>query len=105
MHQNIKAALLSAFLLPGLGQLAKGDRVKGGIFILLVNIFLLGALFMLLRGMGPVLLAAKTGGTPDVIKTIETIRQSSPEVRWLLWGFGFLWLVGVIDAAISKGKQ
>lgn len=105
MHQNIKAALLSAFLLPGLGQLAKGDRVKGGIFILLVNMFLLGALFMLLRGMGPVLLAARTGGAPDVIKTIETIRQSSPEVRWLLWGFGFLWLVGVLDAAISKGKQ
>ena len=105
MHQNIKAALLSAFLLPGLGQLAKGDRVKGGIFILLVNIFLLGALFMLLRGMGPVLLAAKTGGTPDVIKTIETIRQSSPEVRWLLWGFGFLWLAGVLDAAISMVNE
>lgn len=105
MHQNIKATLLSAFLLPGLGQLAKGDRVKGGIFIILVNIFLLGALFMLLRGMSPVLLAAKAGGTPDVIKIIETIRQTTPEAHWLLWGFFILWFASVLDAAISKGKQ
>lgn len=105
MHQNIKAAFLSAFILPGLGQLAKGDRIKGGIFILLVNIFLLGALFMLLRGMGPILLAAKTGGTQDIMRTIETIRQSSPGVRWLLWGFGVIWVAGVLDAAFSKGKQ
>lgn len=105
MHQNIKATFLSAFLLPGLGQLAKGDKVKGGIFILLVNIFLLAALFMLLRGMGPVLLAAKTSAPPDVIRTIETIRQNSPEARWLLWGFGILWLAGILDAAFSKEKQ
>ena len=105
MHQNIKAAFLSAFLLPGLGQLAKGDRVKGGIFILLVNIFLLAALFLLLQGMGPVLLAAKTGGSREIVRTIDTIRQNSPGVRWLLWGFGLLWIAGVLDAAFGKGKQ
>lgn len=105
MNQNIKAAFLSAFLLPGLGQLAKGDRLKGGIFIVLVNIFLLAALFLLLRGMGPVLLAAKTGGSADIVKTIETIRENSPGARWILWGFGALWLAGVLDAALTKGKQ
>lgn len=105
MNQNIKAAFLSAFLLPGLGQLAKGDRLKGGIFIVLVNIFLLAALFLLLRGMGPVLLAAKTGGSADIVRTIETIRQNSPGARWVLWGFGVVWLAGVLDAALSKGKQ
>ncbi len=104
MNQNFKAVLLSAFLLPGLGQLAKGERAKGGIFILLVNVFLLAALFLLLRGMGPVLLAAKTGGSADVVNSIETIRQNSPGVRWLLWGFGVVWLAGVLDAAIGKGR-
>ncbi len=52
MKKNIKALLLSALILPGLGQLYKGDKVKGGIMIALVNIFLLAALFLVMQGMG-----------------------------------------------------
>ena len=40
MNIDIKAALLSALVFPGLGQLYKGDRVKGMIILVCVNISL-----------------------------------------------------------------
>ena len=102
MKINTKALLLSAFVLPGIGQLYKGDKVKGGIFLVLVNIFLLGALFIVFRKMGSFLLTAKVSGPDEALKLLESITQSSPEIGWLLSGFTLLWSVAVVDAAIVK---
>ena len=103
MHRiSFKAFLLSTFLLPGLGQLHKGDRVKGGIIILLVNVFLLSALFVVLRSLGPVLLAARSGSVTQTAQMIETVGKSSPGARWLLGGFVLLWAFSAVDAAFTK---
>lgn len=102
MSIRIKAVLLSALVLPGLGQLYKGDKVKGALFIILANIFLLLALWLVLRGMGSFLLTARTTGTSAAMQTLETIRQNSPEIGWLLAGLSVLWGVAVVDAAIAK---
>jgi hypothetical protein len=101
----IKAFLLSAFILPGLGQLYKGDRSKGGIILILVNIFLLIALFTILRSLGPILLATHRGDVSQMARVLETLRHSSPGARWLLGGFACLWLYAVIDAALAKQPQ
>ena len=96
-----KAALLSAFVLPGLGQIVKGDRVKGGILIALVNAFLLAGLFMVLRGIGPLLLAARIKGADSAASAVSQLQQQAPGARWLLAGFLLLWVYGVVDAACA----
>lgn len=99
MPINIKAMLLSAFLLPGIGQLYKGEKVKGAVFLMLVNIFLLAALFIVLRKMGSFLVTARLAGPQEALRLLETITRTSPEIGWLLAGFSLLWGVAVIDAA------
>ncbi|HEY5976057.1 MAG TPA: hypothetical protein VIU41_15090 [Geobacteraceae bacterium] len=101
MQVHLKAALLSAFVLPGLGQIVKGDRVKGGILIVLVNGFLLTSLFMVLRGLGPLLLSARFEGPETVASAITQLQQQTPGARWLLAGFVLLWVYGIIDAAFA----
>ena len=102
MKIHVKAALLSAFVLPGLGQLYKGEKVKGVIIIVLVNIFLLLALLMVLRELAPLILSAKMSGEFDASKVLEHLQTGGPTARLLLAGFWGLWLYGFIDAALGK---
>lgn len=103
MKTNLKAVLLSAFLLPGIGQLYKGEKLKGAFFLVLVNIFLLAALFLVLKKMGNFLLTARLSGPEEALKLLDTITKSSPEIGWLLTAFALIWGVAVVDAA--KGKK
>jgi hypothetical protein len=103
MKINMKAVLLSAFLLPGIGQLYKGEKIKGAVFLLLVNMFLLAALFLVMKKMGSFLLTARVAGPEEALKLLDTITRSSPEIGWLLAGFTLLWGFAVVDAA--KGKK
>jgi hypothetical protein len=103
MKINIKAMLLSALLLPGIGQLYKGEKVKGAVFLVLVNIFLLAALFIVLKKMGGFLLTARVAGPEEALKLLDAITRSSPEIGWLLAGFTLLWGAAVVDAAKEKG--
>jgi hypothetical protein len=105
MTRNIKALLLSAFLLPGMGQLYKGEKVKGAVFLVLVNIFLLASIFIVLKKMGAFLLTARISGREEALKLLENITASSPEIGWLLAGFALLWGASVIDAARPSKKQ
>lgn len=103
MPTNLKAALLSALLLPGIGQLYKGEKLKGAVFLVLVNIFLLAALFLVLKKMGSFLVTARLSGPEEALKLLDTITKSSPEIGWLLAAFALVWGVAVVDAA--KGKK
>jgi TM2 domain-containing membrane protein YozV len=96
---NIKALLLSAFVLPGIGQLYKGEKIKGAIFLVLVNIFLLASLFIVLQKMGSFLATARIAGPQEALNLLDTITKSSPEIGWLLSGFTLLWGIAVVDAA------
>jgi len=102
MKINIKAMLLSALLLPGVGQLYKGEKIKGAVFLVLVNIFLLAALFLVMKKMGSFLLTARVSGPEEALKLLDTITRSSPEIGWLLAAFTLLWGVAVVDAAKEK---
>lgn len=104
MKKNIKAVLLSALVLPGLGQLYKGDKVKGGIMIALVNIFLLAALFLVMQGMGELLVTAQSSGMAAAERVVEGLKERNPAVRALLAAFFALWAYGVVDALFHKEK-
>jgi hypothetical protein len=106
MKLNMKALLLSAFVLPGIGQLYKGEKIKGAIFLVLVNIFLLASLFIVLKKMGSFLVTARVSGPQEALNLLDTITKSSPEIGWLLTGFTLLWGIAVVDAAKpDKQKQ
>ncbi len=105
MKLDVKAALLSAFVLPGLGQVVRGERVKGGILIALANIFLLGAFFLVLKGMGPVLLEAQLAGSVDPNAITRKLAASAPAARILLVCFAALWCVAVVDALVDRRKE
>jgi hypothetical protein len=105
MKLNVKAALLSAFVLPGLGQIVRGERVKGGILIALANIFLLGAFFLVLKGMGPVLLEAQLAGSVDPNAVTQKLAAGAPAARVLLACFAALWCFAVVDALVDRRKE
>jgi hypothetical protein len=104
MNQRIKCVALSAFVLPGLGQLCHGRRLKGGLMVALDNVFILGALFIALRSAGKLLLAGSGGSGLNAGKVLAGIQTDAPYARWMLGGFLVLWIYGVVDAALDKGE-
>ena len=102
--KKVKYVALSAFVLPGLGQLCQGRRVKGGVMILLDNVFILAALYIALRSVGKLLLAGK-GGALDRERLLAGVQADSPYAMWVLGGFLLLWIYGVVDAALDKGER
>jgi hypothetical protein len=105
MNINIKAALLSALVFPGLGQLYKGERVKGVIIFVWVNILLLVLFSLVLQQLMPFILSSQQSGVTDLTKILERLRPGSPLVRLLLAAFCGLWFYSWIDAAMRKKRQ
>jgi TM2 domain-containing membrane protein YozV len=105
MKINAKAALLSALIFPGLGQLYKGDRIKGVILIVFANIFILAALYFVLRYVAPLILSAQMSGVYDTNKIIEHLNSGGPAVRLLLAAFCGLWFYSWIDALVGKTRK
>lgn len=105
MGNRIKCVALSALVLPGLGQLYRGDRLKGGLMILLDNIFILGALFVALRSAGKLMAAGGLDGGVDSTQVLAAMQVDAPYAKWLLGGFTVLWVYGVVDAAFVKNNE
>ena len=104
MKTNIKAALFSALVFPGLGQLYKGDRVKGIIIFVWVNILLLVLFCLVLQQLLPLFLSAKESGAIDTTIILEHLHSGGPAIRLLLAAFGGLWFYSWIDAAMRKKR-
>lgn len=107
MNKKITALLLSTLLLPGLGQLYLGRKIMGGILLVLVNLVLLLALFVLLRGLSPVIAAQIAGDaisiTPsDVMKALDGAKGFGKAV---LAAFFLVWAFSIADILKSKVEQ
>lgn len=102
MKKPTTALLLSGFILPGLGHIYLGQRNKGIVLILAVNIVLLAALFFIMKLASPVVAAHLTGTplTPEMI--LENVEPYSFWAKLLLatlfaiWGFGLMDLISFI---------
>jgi len=99
MNKKLTAVLLSALVLPGLGQLYLGRKVVGGIILVLVNLVLLLALFVLLRGLAPVIAAQIGGGAVGITQAevLKALDGASGFGKAVLAAFGVLWLFSVVD--------
>jgi hypothetical protein len=106
MNLNIKAALLSALVLPGLGQIVNGKKVKGFALIIVVNIFILVALLFVLKGVGQLVITMKSGGSVDMATLLEQVRRNGGSgPRWLLNGFLGIWAYALLDALVDSRRE
>lgn len=104
MNKKLTALLLSALVLPGLGQLYLGRKAVGGIIIVLVNLVLILALFVLLRGLSPVIASQIAGGAisiapSDVMKALDGVTGFGKAV---LAAFFLIWTFSVVDVLRFK---
>jgi hypothetical protein len=105
MKKNFKAALLSALVFPGLGQIYKGQKLKGGILLLLVNFLLLSVLVIILRGLSRIDIPA---AIPDVTASARIAKQlltGNPAFSWASGALFCIWLYAVLDALLSNGND
>jgi TM2 domain-containing membrane protein YozV len=106
MNKKLTALLLSALVLPGLGQLYLGRKVVGGLILVLVNLLLLLALFTLLRGLSPLIASQIAGGaitiTPsEVLKSLEGTTGLGKTVLIAFFG---VWIFSVVDILRFREK-
>lgn len=107
MNKKVTALLLSALVLPGLGQLYLGRKMVGGIIILFVNLVLLLALFVLLRGLSPVIAAQLAGGAISITPTevMSSLEGSTGFGKAVLALFFVLWSFSIVDIIRFKENQ
>lgn len=107
MNKKRTALLLSALVLPGLGQLYLGRKAIGGIIIVIVNLILVLALFVLLRGLSPVIASQIAGGAitispAEVTKALDGVSGFG---KAILASFFLVWAFSVADILKYREEQ
>ena len=97
MNRKKTALLLSALVLPGLGQLYLGRKAAGIAIIMLVNLLLLLALFVLMKGLAPVIAAKVVSGGINAQEVLAALHGVAGFGKALLAGFALLWVLSIID--------
>lgn len=106
MNRKLTALLLSALLLPGLGQLYLGRKMVGGILLALVNLVLLLALIVLLRALSPVIATQIAGGAISITQSdvVKSLDGASGFGKAVLGAFFLLWTFSVVDLLRFRDK-
>lgn len=105
MKRTITAVLLSALVLPGLGQLYLGRKARGIIIIMLVNLLLLLTVFILLKGLAPVIASKMAAGTFSAQDVLSALRGVTGFAQALLAGFGLLWVYSIVDLVVCRDND
>lgn len=105
MPKKLIALLLSALILPGFGQIYLGHRKKGALLLVLVNIFLIAAIFLILPGIGKLLVTAKVGQTAGASLIGAWLHEHGKIGKGLLAGFMAIWGYAIIDILISPPEK
>lgn len=107
MNRKLTALLLSALVLPGLGQLYLGRKLVGGIIVAIINLILLLGLFVLLKGLSPVIASQIAGGAviispTEVMKALDGVSGFG---KAILGAFFLVWVVSVVDILKYREKD
>jgi len=105
MKRTFTAILLSALVLPGLGQLYLGRKGRGITLILLVNLLLLLSVFVLLKGLSPVIASQMISGSISSQAVLSALQDASGFGRALLIGFALLWAYSIADILTCREKE
>jgi TM2 domain-containing membrane protein YozV len=102
MNRKRTALLLSALVLPGLGQLYLGRKVIGIAIIMLINLLLLLAVFVLMKGLSPVIAAQVLSGGISTTEVHASLLGVSTFGKTLLAGFALLWIFSIVDVMKAR---
>jgi len=105
MKRKITAVLLSALVLPGLGQLYLGRKARGIAIILLVNLLLMLTLFVLLKGLAPVIASKVVSGTFNSQDVLSALQGVTGFGQGLLAGFALLWVYSIADLIAVRSSD
>jgi hypothetical protein len=104
MSKAVKAALLSGFVLPGVGQYYLGHKLRGGLFILAVFV----AIFALVKEASKqaqtvIEQIQQQGGYVSNERIIELASQSTQQADGLLINIAMFillgsWIISIVDA-------
>lgn len=99
MSRKTTALMLSALVLPGMGQLYLGRKALGGIIIVLINLIILLALFVLLRGLSPLIASKIAAGAVRISpsEVIKALDGASGFGKAVLAAFFAVWMFSVVD--------
>jgi len=107
VKRPVIAMLLSALILPGMGQLYLGRRITGIVLVMAVNLLLLISLFFVMKVASPIIGAHLTGApiTPALI--LEALQPYSIWAKLLLAAYLGLWGFGVVNlfSAFREGES
>jgi TM2 domain-containing membrane protein YozV len=106
MNKKLTALLLSGLVLPGLGQLYLGRKMVGGIIIVLVNLVLILALFVLLRGLSPLIASQIAGGAINIkpAEVMQAVDGATGFGKAVLAAFFLVWTFSIVDILRNKEK-
>ena len=102
MKRKLTALLLSALVLPGLGQLYLGRKGRGVVIILLVNLLLLLTVFVLLKGLSPVIASKIISGALNPQDLLAALQGVTGFAQALLAGFALLWVYSIVDLVACR---
>ncbi len=105
MNRRSKALMMTALILPGLGQLYLGRKLTGIVLIMLVNLLLLLGLGVLLKGAAPVIAAQISSGSitsADILTGLESVADYG---RALLIALALLWSFAIVDILRKSDVQ
>jgi len=107
MKRKWIALLLSAFVLPGLGQLYLGRRLVGGVIIAIVNLILLLALFVVMKGLSPLIASRIATGSVSVTpsEVMQALEGVSVFGKGVLGAFFLVWAFSVTDILRYRGEN
>jgi hypothetical protein len=95
---------MNAFLLPGMGQLYLGRRVTGIVLILIVNLLILMALFVVLKGAAPLISAKIAAGSVSAGDLHTALQGVSGYGKAVLAAFAAVWGLALFDV-IKNGDS
>lgn len=102
MTRKRTALLLNAFVLPGLGQLYLGRKITGIAIIMLVNLLLLLAMFVLMKGLAPLIAAKVVSGGISAQEILAALHGVAGFGKALLAGLALLWFFSIIDVMKTR---
>jgi TM2 domain-containing membrane protein YozV len=102
MKRTVTAVLLSALVIPGLGQLYLGRKARGIVIILLINLLLLLTLFVLMKGLSPVIASKVISGTINSNDILAALQSVTGFGQALLAGFALIWVYSIADIVACR---
>lgn len=97
MKPVIKALFLSAVVLPGLGQLYLGRRVRGATLIAVTTLMAIPALFVVMKIISAIV-AFRVGADPNDMSQLQnSLAAYAWPAKLVIGGFLSIWVFSVID--------